>query len=217
MKIELFLKIVEYAAFKTIKTHEITMEVKNKVTKKPKEVVENSNFSQSQILFILNTVDLTDYEKKYPFIIYNMILGGGALETKLYRSLRDENSLCYNVQSLFQKNDNLELIITAVDKDNEDKTKSLINKAIKEMTTKVSDDEVRRAVSAIISSINLSLDSPERIIDTYFFEYLNSIDSIEKRINEFKHVTNKDIMKIANKVKLNTIYTLRGGVENGEN
>ncbi len=210
-------KIVEYASFKTIKTHEITMDVKNKIAKKPKEVVESSPFSQSQVLFILNTLNLTDYEKKYPFIIYNMILGGGALETKLYRKLRDENSLCYNVQSLFQKNDNLELIITAVDKDNENKTKSLINAAIKEMETKVSDDEVKRAVSAIISSINMSLDSPDRIIDIYLFQYLNSIDDIETRINEFKKITKKDVMNIAKKVKLNTIYILRGGEENAEN
>jgi len=193
------------------------MDVKNKIAKKTKEVVESSPFSQSQVLFILNTLNLTDYEKKYPFIIYNMILGGGALETKLYRKLRDENSLCYNIQSLFQKNDNLELIITAVDKDNENKTKSLINATIKEMETKVSDDEVKRAVSAIISSINISLDSPDRIIDIHLFQYLNSIDDIETRINEFKKITKKDVMNIAKKVKLNTIYILRGGEENGEN
>lgn len=214
---EVLSKIVEYASFKTIKTHEITMEVKNKIAKKTKEIVEESHFSQSQVLFILNTLDLSDYEKKYPFIIYNMILGGGSLETKLYHTLRDENSLCYNVQSLFQKNDNLELIITAVDKSNENKTKSLINSTIKAMENNVSADEVKRAVSAILSSINMSLDSPDRIIDTYLFQYLNSIDDIETRINEFKKVTKNDVMKIAKKVKLNTIYILRGGEENGDN
>lgn len=213
---EVISKIVQYAAFKTIKTHELVMEVNNKVAKKVREVASDSNFKQSQILFILNTINLTDYERKYPFIIYNMILGGGSLETKLYHSLRDENSLCYNVQSLFQKNDNLELILTSVDKDNEEKTKSLINKTLKEMSNSVTDDEVKRAVSAIISSITMSMDSPERIIDIYFFEYINSIDNIEKRINEFKKVTKEDVMKIASEVKLNTIYTLRGGASNGE-
>lgn len=213
---EVISKIIEHTSFKTIKTHELTMEVKNKTAKKVRDIVDESNFNQSQILFILNTLDLTDYEKKYPFIIYNMILGGGSLETKLYHSLRDENSLCYNVHSLFQKNDNLELILTAVDKNNEDKTKSLINKTLKEMANNVTDDEVKRAVSAIISSINMSLDSPDRIIDIYFFQYINSIDDIETRINEFKKITKEDVMKIASKVKLNTIYTLKGGNTNGE-
>lgn len=85
------------------------------------------------------------------------------------------------------------------------------------METKVTEDEVKRAISAIISSINMSLDSPERIIDVYFFEYLKSIDDIETRINEFKKVTPKDVMKIAKKVKTNTIYILRGGNKDGEN
>ena len=62
----------------------------------------------------------------------------------------------------------------------------------------------------------MSLDSPDRIIDNYLFQYLNSIDDIETRINEFKKVTKNDVMKIAHKVKLNTIYILRGGADNGE-
>ncbi len=204
-------EIVKYAAFNTIKTHEIEMNVLNAPRKKAQEIEEKSDFSQSQLVYILNTLNLTEEEKRYPFIIYNLILGGGSLETKLYGHLRDEHSLCYNVLSLFQKYDNLEIIQTGIDYKNMNLAKKLIKETLHEMENSVTDDEVNRAILAVISAINISLDRPEKIIDQYFFEYLGSIEPMDVRIEKFKKVTKEEVMKIAKKVKLNTIYVLKGG------
>ncbi len=209
--------ISKYAKFSTIKNHPIEMNVANKTRSKVKEVTEKSNFSQAQIVYILNANKLSDEERKYAFMIYNMILGGGSLETKLYQNLRDKNSLCYNVNSMYQKYDNLELISTAVDNNNIKLTCKLINETIKEMERKVSEDEVKRAVSSIISSINMSLDSPAQIIDMYLFKYMGSIDEIDERIAKFKKITKEDVIKIARKVSINTVYILKGGEKDGEN
>lgn len=209
--------ISKYAKFNTIKNHPLEMNVDNKTRNKVREVTDASSFAQAHIVYVLNTLKLTDEERKYPFMIYNMILGGGSLETKLYQNLRDKNSLCYNVTSLFQKFDNLELISTAVDNDNIKLTCKLINETIKEMERKVSDEEVERAVSSIISSINMSLDSPSHIIDMYLFKYMGSIDNLDERIEKFKKVTKEDVMKIAHKVRINTIYILKGEEKNGKN
>ncbi len=204
-------EIVKNAPFNTIKTHEIEMNIVHTPRKKVQEVEEKSDFSQSQLVYVLNTLNLTEEEKRYPFLIYNLILGGGSLETKLYRHLRDEHSLCYNVLSLFQKYDNLEIIQTGIDYKNVSLAKKLINKTLQEMENSVTEEEVSRAVLAIISSIHVSLDDPAKIIDKYFFEYLGSIDSMDERIEKFKKVTKEDVMRIAKKVKVNTIYVLRGG------
>lgn len=209
--------ISKYAKFNTIKNHPLEMNVINKVRSKTKEVMETSSFAQAQIVYVLNASKLSDEERKYPFMIYNMILGGGSLETKLYQNLRDKNSLCYNVNSMYQKFDNLELISTAVDNDNIKLTCKLINETIKEMERKVSEDEVKRAISSIISSINMSLDSPSHIIDMYLFRYMGSIDDLDERINKFKKITKEDIMKIARKVSINTIYILKGEEKDGKN
>ena len=208
--------ISKYAKFTTIKNHPLEMNINNKVRSKINEVMVPSNNAQAQIVYILNTLNLSDEEKKYPFMIYNMILGGGSLETKLYQNLRDKNSLCYNVNSMFQKFDNLEIISTAVDNENIKLTCKLINNTLKEMEHKVSDDEVRRAVSAIISSIKMSLDVPGRIIDMYLFEYMGSIDNIDERIKKFKEITKNDVMKMARKVKVNTVYVMKGDEDNGK-
>lgn len=209
--------INRYAQFKTIKNHPITMEVKNSIRKKPQIISEPSKFSQAQVVFVLNIGDLTPDDKRYTFNIYNMILGGGSLETKLYKNLRDKNSLCYNVISIYQKNDNLLLIHTSVDKKNVEKATKLIKDSISEMLTNIEPEEIERAISSIVTSINMSLDEPSRIIDQYLFRYISDLEDVETRINKYLTITKDDIARVAKKVSINTIYTLENGGHHGKN
>lgn len=207
--------INKYASFKTIKNHPLELYVDNETRSKKNIVKEKSNFAQSQLVYICNTINLTAEEKKYAMQIYNMILGGGSLETKLYQNLRDKNSLCYNVNSIYNKYDNLIIINTAVDKKNINKTSKLIEKSIDEMFENVTEEEISRAVSSIITSINMSLDQPGRIIDNYMFNYMSELDAIDERIQKYKEITLEDVKRVAKKVKINTIYILEGEA-NGE-
>lgn len=203
--------ISKYAKFTTIKTHEITTEVENRTVKKIKEVKEESNNSQSHIVMVLNALNLTNYEKKYAFQLFYMILGGGSLDTKLYQKLRGENSLCYGLRSYYEKHDNLLLITTSVDKKNVSLAIKLIKETIKEMKDQVTDEEVSNAVNNIVSSINMTLDSPGRIIDEYLFRYITDLDDIDTRIETYKKVTKEEVMSLINKISLNTIFVLEGG------
>lgn len=209
--------INKYALFNTIKTHNINLIVDNNNRKKANVVREKSSFEQTQLVYILNTLNLTAEEKKYAFIIYNMILGGGSLETKLYQSLRDKNSLCYNVTSIYQKYDSLVLIHTAIDTGKVDLAIKLIKATIKEMEENVTDEEVSRAVNSVVTSINMALDQPDKIIDLYLFNYIADLDPVETRIMKFREITKEDVMRVAKKVAVNTIYTLEGGANDEEN
>ena len=139
-----------------------------------------------------------------------MILGGGSLETKLAKKLRNDNSLCYNVQSIYNKYDNLLLVITSVDKSNINKAKKLIEAAVMEMSSKVTQDELNHAIGSSLSSISMSLDNQSRIIDNYLFNYMAELDSIDERLEKYREVTLESVMKLGKKIKLNSIYILEG-------
>lgn len=209
--------ITKYVKFNTIKNHEIGIYVDNKIKRKILRATEESDNAQSTIVSILNTVNLTEEEKKYAFQIYNMILGGGSLETKLYHNLRNDHSLCYNVYSSYQKYDNLLFITTAVDKTNTKMAIKLIEKTIKEMENNVTDEEVNNAISSKIASLNMIHDMPGRIVDEYLFRNITNLDPLEDRIEKYKNITKEDIMRVAKKVMMNTIYVLEGGGNNEEN
>lgn len=202
--------INKYALFNTIKNHELELFVDNQVRNKINKVTETIDKSQTQLVYIYNTVNLTEYERKYAMQIYNMILGGGSLETKLYQNLRGKNSLCYNVTSIYNKYDNLMLVSTAIDKENVNKAKRLIELSVEEMLKNVTEEELNRAISSCLASINLSYDDQGRIIDNYLFNYMAELDEMDERIEKYKNVTLEDVFKVAKKIKLNTIYILEG-------
>lgn len=202
--------INKYASFKTIKNHELNLFVENKVRNKPKTTKVSACAAQSQIVYIYNTVNLTEYERKYSMQIYNMILGGGSLETKLAQNLREKNSLCYSVQSIYNKYDNLLIITTSVDSSNIAKAKKLIEASVADMMKNITDDELNHAINGCISSINISLDNQGRIIDNYLFNYMDELDPIDERIDKYRKVSDDDVRKLGKKVKLNSIYVLEG-------
>lgn len=201
--------INKYAKFEERSNRYIPFEVSLDVAPTPKEKCEKSNNELSQIVMIYNTVDLTDFEKKYVMHIYNRILGGGSLETKLYRNLRGDNSLCYSVSSRYNRYNNLITISTGVHKDNIDRVKKEIIKTVNEMNN-ITLDELNISVSGIISSIKMVMDTPSSIVADCLFNKLGILESVDKRIESYKSVTIDDLLKLNDKIKLNTIYVLEG-------
>lgn len=200
-----------------LKDHKINYEVNNKLVKKPRKIIKNFNYSQENICIGLNIDNMTPFERNYVGYVYNMILGGGSLDTKLYTRLRNDNSLCYNCQSIYQKFDNLIILHTAVSKENESLAIKLMKKALGDMENgNITNDELDNAKKLITTTLNMSLDNPGRIIDNYIFKNLYGLDELEIRIENYNSVTKKDLINFSKKIKINTILCIRDG-ENEKN
>lgn len=198
------------------KNHNVSYEVENKQVKKERIVYDSIDCSQENICIGLNIRDINRFEKNYVSNIYNMILGGGSLDTKLYEKLRNENSLCYNCVSLYQKFDGLFLLHTAINKENEKLAINLMKSALDDMKKgNVTLEEIENAKKAIITSLNMSFDNPGRIIDNYLFKNLFDLDDLDIRIKEYNKVSKSDIVNFAKKVSINTILCLKDD-ENGK-
>lgn len=198
--------------FNTIKNHEVTLYVDNKPTKKKKMVKDQGEFSQSHIEFILNANNLTEEETSYTAHLFNHILGGSSLDTRLYQKLRGENSLCYGVKSIYNKYDRLIIISTSVDYKNVSVAKKLIEETINSMKH-ITESELTKAKQAIITSINMTLDSPTGIISNYLFNAIADLDLIEDRIEKYQRITIKDVENLIKKISINTIYVMEGNHE----
>ena len=185
--------------------------VDNKLRKKYIDIEETGKYEQDSFVMIYNLDDLDTRERNFVIHLYNIILGSGGLTSKLYKYLREENSLCYNVSSMYQKYDNLLMIYSGIDAKDKDLCIKLVNKAMDEMINgEFSLDDLENAIKTVISSIKMSEDTQGGIINNYLFHDLDNLPLYEERIKEFKKVTKEDIMNVAKKVKLNTIYILKG-------
>lgn len=178
-------------------------------TKKGIKIMEDSSFKQSYLVLLLSLKNLTDIEKKYTLFLYNTILGNYP-DSKLFQNVREKKSLAYNINSLYQKNDNFIIIKTGIAKDNTDVCIKAIKKEMNEMVKgNFSEENINNAKELIISSLNEFEEYQNSIAEYYFsMDYLK-IDKVEKAIDIIKNITKEDIMKVAKKVKIDIVYLLK--------
>lgn len=210
--------IFKYFKRGVISTKEYPMQVKNASVKRIKKIKEESNFLETNLVNIYNVEALSDKERITTLHFYNYLLGGGGLNTKLYQLLREQNSLCYGIRSMYLKYDGLLVIQTSIAKENVSKARKLIEQAFREMKDGLfSEEELEAAKENFIFSLNLSMDNPAGILNNYVFNIFDNLPLIEERIKMIKDVTKEEIVKVASKIKPNITFLLEGSGDNGDN
>lgn len=172
---------------------------------KPNIVNEIQDVTQGKLIIGLDVDD----KNKTAVSMYNTILGGGA-NSKLFQNVREKASLAYSAGSSYIRRKNVILIQTGIEIENYDKAVKIIEEQLEDMKNgKISDDEFNSAKQLIVSSIELIEESKEDMITFYFdqnlFEEHLNITEYKEMI---KKVTKDDVIKVAQKVKEDTIYFL---------
>lgn len=178
-----------------------------------KETVEDSSFNQSKLFigFKLNDFDLCD--KKYALILFNIIFGNSP-ESRLFKEVREEKSLAYSISSAFRRLDNFYYVSAGISYDNYDEALSTIKKCLSDIQNDgVTDEELKRAKTLYISILNDVMESPSSIAEMYFAELYFDNDSYEKQLEMVKAITKEDIVRVANLLKIDTIYLLKEGAK----
>ena len=173
-------------------------------------VNEESDNSQSKLIMGCRIYKLNSYEYLYPLTLYNIILGGGA-DSKLFQEVREKNSLCYTISSVPNKLDHILLIRAGVDKNNVKKTVELTETQMNLMRKgKFSDEDIKKAKEFYQTSLEEMLESQASIISYYYMMDLLGLDDIKTRIKTMKKVEKSEIVKVAKKIKMDTIFCLEG-------
>lgn len=171
---------------------------------------EQDENSQSKLAIGCRYYGLSSYEKSYPLTLYNIILGVGS-DSKLFREVREANSLCYDISSVLNKLDNTLIIRAGVNRKNVKKTVDLSNTQMNLMKKgKFGDDVIEKAKEFFSTSLDSMLESQSNIIDFYFMMDILKLDDLDTRRKKMAKVTKAEIVKVAKKVKMDTIYCLEG-------
>ncbi|MFZ5965861.1 MAG: EF-P 5-aminopentanol modification-associated protein YfmF [Bacillota bacterium] len=143
-------------------------------------------------------------------VLFSTILGGGP-NSKLFKNVREKESLCYYIFSRIEKFKSLMMIGSGIEFENYDKTVSLINKEIEEMRQgNFEEDDIESAKKYIITSIRSMTDSPNGLADYYFTQAISdNYDSLEEVIEKIRRVNKDMIIEAGKGIVLDTIYFLR--------
>ena len=174
------------------------------------KVIEHDNIAQSKLNLGFKMYNMSIREKEYPLVLYNIILGGGS-DSKLFKEVREEKSLCYYIYSVCNDYDSTMRISAGISKDSFNECLKIINKDVKDMEKELfTDEDLEKAKEIYISYLNNIYDSEENIINMYSTIGLLGTDDIETRKKKIKTVTKDDIKSVAKKISLDTIYLLEG-------
>ena len=200
----------EFFKLRTLKKLKVPYLLDDSSVKSKNVYNEKIDNSQSKLSIACRCNDLSDYERNYVLTLYNVILGGGC-DSKLFKEVREEHSLCYSIYSVPNKLDRILIIQAGIDKENFDKTVKLIEKDLSDMKNgKFNDSDISVAREYFLTALEEVLESPDRIIDNYLMMELIGTDTIEVKKEMIQKVTKEEIVKVAKKIKLDTVFLLEG-------
>ena len=181
-----------------------------KVRDKEQIVFEEDNTNQSKLSIGCLIDNMTKFEREYVLNIYNLILGATA-DSKFFKNIREKYSVCYYISSIGNKLDNLLIINSGISKSNFEITLSLIRKEMEDMCNgNFLDLDIENAKKYYISSLDEVEDRPNQIISSYYAMDLLDVDDIDMRKKKILNVTKEDIINLANKIKIDTVFLLGG-------
>ena len=176
-----------------------------------------SDYNQSNLIMGASCKNLDLYEKKYVSIFYNIIFGNSP-SSKLFLNVREKKSLCYSINSVFNRLDGLFLIYAGISKDNFKLTIDEINRNINEMKKgEFNEEDLDDARVFIKSVIDESFDYQSSICERYFNNLYFDLDDKDKQLEMVDRVSKEDIINLAKKINIDTILLVEEKYEENKN
>lgn len=146
----------------------------------------------------------------YSLIVYSGILGGGP-HSKLFNNVREKLSLAYYVFSRLEKFKGLMLVSSGIEVQNYQKALDEILKQVDEIKNgNITDYEYESTINSSINSIRSLTDNAFHMTDYYLSQFVGGTnDSFEDLIQKISLVTKEDVISVAQKIELDTIYFLK--------
>ena len=171
---------------------------------------EIGNYQQSKLSMGFKLYDLTEFENRYVSFIFNGIFGGGA-DSILSRNVREKNSLCYYILSYVNRLDNILVINSGIDKENEKKVLELIKEALNDMENGLfTDKDIEKAKMEVLFELSNIWENNRNIIDYYYGKTIFNSDELNTRTQMIKKVSREDIIAFSKKINLDAIFFLKG-------
>ncbi len=184
-------------------------EIIAKKSEKENDIQESMEVTQGKLIIGMD-LDVDNEDLRYDIMIYNSIFGGSA-NSKLFQNVREKASLAYTASSSYYRFKNNIFINCGIEIKNYEKALEIIKQQIEDMKNgDFTEEEVENAKKGIIASIK-TIDDEQDTEITYFFSQdlsKNKCD-IEQYMEKISGVTKENVVDIANKVSINTVYFLK--------
>lgn len=146
----------------------------------------------------------------YALLVFNSLIGGST-HSRLFQEIREKRSLAYYVNSSIETTKGLLLINSGINAENHEDVIELVKKELKAVAAgEFTQEEFMRSKKSIINHLKQDLDSNKALSAHFLLSLVNNKEeSINKIIAGVEAVSQDDIVKVAQKLKMDTIYLLK--------
>ncbi len=178
------------------------------------EIKEVQDVKQGKLNIGYRTNVVFGDEDYYALQVFNGIFGGFS-HSKLFINVREKASLAYYVASRLESHKGLMFVMSGIDNKNYEQAVSIIKEQMKAMIAGDFTEEEMSQTKAVIKNQYLeTIDTARGTVEIMYHNIVAGKQlSFEDLISKIDLVTKTEIMKVAAKVELDTIYFLTEGGE----
>jgi len=176
------------------------------------DLTESMEVSQGKLCMGFVT-PITNRMPEFPVMqILNTIFGSG-MTSKLFLNIREKMSLCYFIGSGYYGSKGIVTVSAGIDFDKEALTKQEVLRQLAACQAgEISQEELKAAREAVLSSLRATHDSPASIEGYYATAALSGMTMTpEEYMAAVENVTLDQVVAAANGLTLHTTYFLKGG------
>lgn len=177
--------------------------------KKENTITESMDVMQGKLVIGLN-INIDNEKDKYIVLMYNNILGGSAT-SKMFQNIREKEHLAYVANSMYFRHKNAIFINCGIEIENYDKTLNLTKQQLDDMKKgNFTEEDINNSKKGIIATIKGIEDEQDTMITYCFGQELSQTEvTLEEYKDIIEGISKEQIVNIANRVDINTVYFLK--------
>ena len=191
--------------------------VSGNVKEKTLEITEQMPVSQGKLAIGFRTGVSVNDEDSTAMTLFNEIFGGSPV-SKLFMNVREKLSLCYYCKSVPDAFKGVMFVLSGIESENRDKSLEAILKELKDVQDgKVSAEELEAAKLSILNGYKTIDDNPATLCNWYLARIIcGNFLTPEDVAKKIENTTLEQVVTVSKKVKLDTVYFLKGTSSDGE-
>lgn len=189
------------------------LDLETKDIKEIQELVEVQNINQSIICMgYRSEIRVNDDLYNGMFLLNGML--GGFFHSTLFQEIREKRSLAYYVGSDYNSRKGNMAVIAAVEKSNYEEVVKIVKETIKNYQDgKIDDEIIELTKKAYINKVLKAEDAILAFVPDIINEIAKfPISTVEEKIARLQTITKEEVVRAAKALKLDTIYFLKGDV-----
>lgn len=185
-------------------------------TVKKQEITEPIQQSKLDLIYQL-PIDAQN-DDFFAAVVFNALLGGSA-QSKLFKNVREKASLAYYAESSYSALRSIILIQTGIQANRKQEAMELIQAQVEKIKAgQFTVDELEKIKIELVNERLRMQDNPMNLLEQQVLSNLLETDlSFEFQCQAIQKVTKEKVIKIANQMKFQAEFFLKGVVNDGNN